>query len=307
MDPRRPRPYASAHSAGPPPCSEAGRDLRAWAHRAGRDRRVWRPKAATDAVEAAPGARGPQERVGEWLTPGGEAERSLARYGFAVLRGALLEAERSGLLELVETGVERIADWKWYKARQGPGEELRPRTVNMARTGFGSGLYTYLRDPLPAPLDELRGALYTALAPIANGDIVRHSREVAPKPFAVPHFPAEVEAFHELCRGASPPQVSPTCLALQYDVGGHNSPHRDIYGCISFPYQALCVLTVPGRDFEGGEFYTQPRKGADDRRQHIPLAAGDLLVFRSSSWHGSEPVTWGRRVAVGIQFHLAPA
>jgi len=118
-------------------------------------------------------------------------------------------------------------------------------------------------------------------------------------------YPSSLEAFHDLCRGAEPPQRLPTCLALCYEASGHNRPHRDLYGGVSFPYQALCVLTEPGVDFEGGEFYLQSGRQAEDRRRHIALRAGDLLVFQSSRWHGSEEVTWGRRRAVGLQFHLA--
>lgn len=286
----------------------------------GRGTRTWRPKlaagaaalAANGADSGAPGAApsaslGPPSPVAQWLCPGGEAQQALARDGVAVLRGALPAADRMWLLGQIEAGVARLADWKLYRARAGPGEEMRPRTVDMGRLGFGRGLYTYLKEPLPEPLQALRSALYAALAPLANGDLARHAREVAPKPFAVDAYPSELEVFHELCRVAKPPQVSPTCLALQYRAGGHNLPHRDIYGCISFPYQALCLLTVPGRDFAGGDFYTQPSKGANDKRRHIRLGAGDLLVFRSSMWHGSEPVARGRRVAVGLQFHLAQA
>merc|ERR1712107_81321 len=129
--------------------------------------------------------------------------------------------------------------------------------------------------------------------------------EVAPNPVKLESYPDSLEEFHELCHAAKPPQRIPTCLVLHYDQGGHNLPHRDIYGCVSFPYQALCILAVPGQDFEGGEFFTQPGRESDDQRQHIPLAAGDLLIFRSSMWHGSEKVRWGRRVALGLQFHLA--
>lgn len=246
-------------------------------------------------------------RVARWLAQGDEAQASLVHDGYAVFSGFLPEAARQHLLQQVEGDIGQIADWKWYKNSQGDGQEMRPRTVHMNRLGFGQGTYTYLCEPLPPPLQELRDALYTALAPVANRDIERHRREVAPKPFKVGAYPASLEAFHGLCRSARPAQPLPTCLALQYSKGGHNLTHRDIYGCVSFPYQALCVLTVPGKDFRGGEFYVQPRKDADDRRHRIPLRAGDLLVFQSSLWHGSERVLSGRRVAVGLQFHLAQA
>src|SRR4051794_15572992 len=41
-------------------------------------------------------------------------------------------------------------------------------TVEMARHRFGDGRYRYFERPLPAPIAELRAALYRHLAPIAN-------------------------------------------------------------------------------------------------------------------------------------------
>ena len=38
----------------------------------------------------------------------------------------------------------------------------------MARHRFGDGRYRYFDHPLPAPIAELRGALYRRLAPVAN-------------------------------------------------------------------------------------------------------------------------------------------
>lgn len=246
-------------------------------------------------------------RIAAALQLGGLGQVSLVRDGFVVLRGMLSDSDRHQLLQMFEEDVRvrALADQKLYKARNGWGQELRPRVVNMSKLKFGEGEYTYLKEPLPAPLGELRQALYSALAPVANGDIKRHRREVAPKPFDVDGFPSQLEDFWNLCRAADPPQCIPSCLVLQYNEGGHNLPHRDIYGCISFPYQALTILTAPGHDFDGGQFYMQPRRNANRQRRHIPLAAGDILVFQASRWHGCEPVAWGRRVACGIQFHLS--
>ena len=41
-------------------------------------------------------------------------------------------------------------------------------TIDMARHRFGDGRYRYFDHPLPAPIEELRGALYRRLAPVAN-------------------------------------------------------------------------------------------------------------------------------------------
>lgn len=174
----------------------------------------------------------------------------------------------------------------------------------MERLGFGIGRYTYMREPLLEPLHEIRNVLYRALVGYANRDIDRHRREVAPKPFVVERYPSELDEFHRLCRLAVPSQSIPTCLALQYEAGGHNLAHRDIYGGVSFPYQALTVLTTLDTDFGGGAFFMQRRK-MDQCRRRVELGAGDLLIFQSTKWHGSEKVLWGRRVAFGMQFHLS--
>lgn len=69
---------------------------------------------------------------------------------------ALPPASRLELLELLGGDVSNIADWKLYRVEGGSRQEreLRPRTVNMSRFGFGVGSYTYLGDPLPSPLEE---------------------------------------------------------------------------------------------------------------------------------------------------------
>ncbi len=41
-------------------------------------------------------------------------------------------------------------------------------TVNMGRHRFGSGEYRYFRRPFPAPVEQLRRALYPRLLPIAR-------------------------------------------------------------------------------------------------------------------------------------------
>ena len=41
-------------------------------------------------------------------------------------------------------------------------------TIDMARNRFGDGRYRYFDHPLPDAIQELRGAFYAHLAPIAN-------------------------------------------------------------------------------------------------------------------------------------------
>jgi len=256
------------------------------------------------AGQAAPSTKC-QSHIASWMEPGGQAWHDLVDGGYAILPRAMDENERLRLLDMFDGDLEQHADQKLYKAYDGVGMELRPRTIKMARMKFGSGEYTYLKEPLPILLDQIRDALYICLYPLANQQIHQHGQDVWPKPFAVDMYPSTLDAFHDVCRSAEPPQLIPTCIALQYEIGGHNLPHRDIYGCISFPFQALCVLSVPGEDFDGGTFYLQPGRNSNNNRQHVPLRRGDLLVFQSSRWHGSEPVTRGRRIALGLQFHLS--
>eukprot|EP00927_Polykrikos_kofoidii_P056210 TRINITY_DN50371_c0_g1_i1.p1 TRINITY_DN50371_c0_g1~~TRINITY_DN50371_c0_g1_i1.p1 ORF type:complete len:307 (+),score=47.55 TRINITY_DN50371_c0_g1_i1:150-1070(+) len=232
---------------------------------------------------------------------------ALQQHGFVVLPRFLSEVDRCSLLQAFDADIEtrNLADTKLYKGKQDTEQKLRPRVVKMESVKFGKGEYTYLKEPLPQPLGEIREYMYAVLAPLANADLELHRREVAPKPFTVEEFPPRLDQFWELCRNADPPQCLPTCLVNRYNEGGHNLPHRDIYGNVSFPFQLLTVLTVADQDFTGGQFYVQREKNDDSHRQHVRLHPGDVLIFRSSKWHGSEPVTSGRRVACGLQFHLS--
>src|SRR4029077_18540213 len=51
-------------------------------------------------------------------------------------------------------------------------------TVDMARYRFGSGQYRYFAAPFPEPVNELRGALYERLLPIARDWHARLGRPV---------------------------------------------------------------------------------------------------------------------------------
>ncbi|MFW5921409.1 MAG: 2OG-Fe(II) oxygenase, partial [Polyangiales bacterium] len=141
-------------------------------------------------------------------------------------------------------------------------------------------------------------------------------RETANEWFAsrqAPGLAPTLEGFHRRCREAG--QRRGSCILLCYGEGGVNHPHRDIYGSVWFPLQALVVLSRRGRDFEGGDFVLF-EEGA--RRVRRPVAAdrGDLVVFASRDRparggarvplrHGMDRVSRGERFALGIVLHLA--
>ncbi|CAE7247335.1 CSN8, partial [Symbiodinium pilosum] len=63
------------------------------------------------------------------------------------------------------------------------------RIVDLKAMNFGYGKFAYLREPLPSPLNTLRDAMYTALAPVANAQLEMFRAEVRPKPFALELYP----------------------------------------------------------------------------------------------------------------------
>jgi len=99
-------------------------------------------------------------------------------------------------------------------------------------------------------------------------------------------------------------------IILQYAEGAENWAHKDSNKDESFPYQACCLLSTPGRDFQGGEFYVSRR--ADNRIVRLRVdfkSAGDMVIFRADNQgeysHGMLKVKCGtnaicERVAVGL-------
>ena len=120
------------------------------------------------------------------------------------------------------------------------------------------------------------------------------------------------------CRRAG--QEKPTPLLLRYREKGFNCLHRDLYGEMQFPIQAMVMLSEPGRDFEGGEFLLVENR-ARRQSQGIVLTPrrGDLVLFagnerpvqgmrgvvRASMRHGVSRLVRGERFALGIIFHNA--
>src|SRR5437879_11734610 len=112
-----------------------------------------------------------------------------------------LDAQGSAVIEQLLAGDECQAIAKLY-----PQDGIFRSTVVMARHGFGRGEYKYFAYPLPAPLAELRGALYPYLAAVAN----RWNQAMG---IAV-RYPEEHAAFLDRCHRAG--QTRPTPLLLRY-------------------------------------------------------------------------------------------
>jgi uncharacterized protein len=186
---------------------------------------------------------------------------------------------------------------------------FRSRVV-MQRHNYGRGEYKYLAYPLPAPVAELRAALYPPLAEIANawratlGETAR--------------FPPTLEAFLDECHAAG--QTRPTPLLLRYGPDDFNCLHQDLYGPLVFPLQLTVLLSAPGKDFSGGEFVlVEQRPRAQSRPQVVPLSQGEAVIFpvhhrpaqgtrgpyRVNMRHGVSRVISGRRQTLGIIFHDA--
>jgi uncharacterized protein len=87
-------------------------------------------------------------------------------------------------------------------------EHFRSHIV-MARHGFGKGEYRYFKYPLPKLIGDLRTALYSRLAPIANQWNERMGEER--------RYPAEHADFLKRCHDQG--QLRPTPLLLQYVPG----------------------------------------------------------------------------------------
>jgi len=194
-------------------------------------------------------------------------------------------------------------------ALHGRNERFRSR-VAMERIAYGRGDYAYFAHPLPRTVAALRAALYPRLAPIAEDMERRMGR--------APAFPDSLERYLARCHEAG--QTRPTPLLLHYAAEGYNRLHRDLYGELHFPLQAVVMLSRRGVDYDGGEFLLVENR---PRQQSIGTAVsaeqGEAVVFpvferpvagrrgwmRAQMRHGVSRVTRGERFALGVIFHDA--
>ncbi len=183
--------------------------------------------------------------------------------------------------------------------------------IVMERYRFGKGDYKYFGYPLPDTVESLRTATYPHLAEIANRWSAALGSTERP-------FPPGHSEFLNHCHRTG--QKNPTPLMLQYETGGYNCLHQDLYGEIAFPFQMVVMLGQQGRDWEGGEFVlveNVPR--AQSRAEVIAVNQGQGIIFptryrpvkgargnyRVSIRHGVSRIRRGTRYSLGIIYHDA--
>ncbi len=247
-------------------------------------------KSKHSATRSGHGSAGLERRVSELNWEGIEAE--LQESGCAAI-GRLLTNEEC---------TELTASYNSEDA-------FRSRVI-MARHGFGQGEYKYYKYPLPQSITELRAALYSHLASVANHweQALGRNRE----------FPFTHKEYLRQCHEAG--QRLPTPLLLKYGEGDYNCLHRDLYGDMVFPLQATVLLSAPGKEFTGGDFVlNEQRPRMQSRVEVVPLGQGEAVIFavnqrpvrgrrglyRVAMRHGVSRIRSGQRFTLGIIFHDA--
>ena len=131
----------------------------------------------------------------------GELRSSLDEQGWAVTPKLFSAGECKELAALFDDD-----DWRFRSV------------IDMRRHRFGSGVYKYFDTPLPAPVQQLRRALYKPLAEVAN--------EWAERLDSGERFPASLGKFLEHCHERG--QTRPTPLIFRYGQGDFNALHQDV-------------------------------------------------------------------------------
>ena len=183
-------------------------------------------------------------------------------------------------------------------------------TIDMARYRFGSGEYRYFRAPYPAPIEELKQALYPRLLPIARDWAIKLGRPAS--------WPDTLDEWLDRCHAAG--QNKSTAILLRYKENDWNALHQDLYGDLIFPMQVVINLNAPGADFTGGEFMlVEQRARSHSRGTAFTIPHGHGLVFTTRErpvaskrgWsigpvrHGVSRVRSGQRHTLGLVFHDA--
>ena len=183
-------------------------------------------------------------------------------------------------------------------------------TVNMGRHRFGEGEYRYFAEPFPEAVTGLKRALYPRLLPIARDWWTRLGRETP--------WPDSLQEWLAMCHAAG--QAKSTPILLKYQAGDWNALHRDLYGDLVFPLQAVINLNNPGVDHTGGEFLLyEQRPRAQSRATATLIPHGHGLVFTTrdrpvesrSGWscapvrHGVSVIRSGQRFTLALVFHDA--
>ncbi len=183
-------------------------------------------------------------------------------------------------------------------------------TINMGRHRFGEGEYRYFAEPFPEAVTGLKRALYPRLLPIARDWWTRLGRETP--------WPDSLQEWLAMCHAAG--QAKSTPILLKYQAGDWNALHRDLYGDLVFPLQAVINLNNPGVDHTGGEFLLyEQRPRAQSRATATLIPHGHGLVFTTRDrptesrrgWsaapvrHGVSVIRSGQRFTLALIFHDA--
>jgi hypothetical protein len=183
-------------------------------------------------------------------------------------------------------------------------------TINMGRHRFGEGEYRYFAEPFPEAVTGLKRALYPRLLPIARDWWTRLGRETP--------WPDSLREWLAMCHAAG--QAKSTPILLKYQAGDWNALHRDLYGDLVFPLQAVINLNNPGVDHTGGEFLLyEQRPRAQSRATATLIPHGHGLVFTTRDrpvesrhgWsaapvrHGVSVIRSGQRFTLALVFHDA--
>ena len=172
------------------------------------------------------------------------------------------------------------------------------------------GRIQYFAEPFPDAITGLKQALYPKLLPIARDWWSKLGRETP--------WPGTLDEWLDMCHAAG--QTRSTPILLNYQQGGWNALHRDLYGELVFPLQVVINLSYPGVDHTGGEFLLyEQRPRAQSRATATLIPHGHGLVFTTRErpvpsargWsigpvrHGVSVIRSGQRFTLGLVFHDA--